>query len=248
MRRERAGLSRHTPVAKAMDYMLKRWDGSTRFLADGRVCLTNHAAERALRGIALGRKSWLLAGSDRGGERADLMYGLIASAKPNDVGPQACLADVLARIAGIPAPRLDDLLPWNWNAGKPKNAARPAALAGRLRLVLIDETAATTKMARPARAQPPRRALPRRDPAWPLEDDHAGRGPAPRRPHRADGPRRRDERRRLHRLCRDLGKGVERSETRPMGLHQTARRNMAIRLTERCRSGRTGRSRKPLWG
>ena len=67
MRMERAGLSRHAAVAKAMDYMLKRWDGFTHYLDDGRICLTNNAAERALRGIALGRKSWLFAGSDRGG-------------------------------------------------------------------------------------------------------------------------------------------------------------------------------------
>ena len=80
----------------------------------GRVCLTNNAAERALRGIALGRKAWLFAGSDRGGERAAFMYGLIATAKLNDVDPQAWLADVLGRIAGTPASRLDDLLPWNW--------------------------------------------------------------------------------------------------------------------------------------
>lgn len=114
MRRERAGLSRHAPVAKAMDYMLKRRDGFAGFLTDGRVCLTNNAAERALRGIALGRKAWLFAGSDRGGERAAFMYGIIATAKLNDVDPQAWLADVLARIAGTPASRLDDLLPWNW--------------------------------------------------------------------------------------------------------------------------------------
>ena len=68
MRRERARLSRHAEVAKAMDYMLKRWATFTRFLTDGRICLTNNAAERALRGVALGRKSWLLAGSDRGGD------------------------------------------------------------------------------------------------------------------------------------------------------------------------------------
>jgi transposase len=123
MRRERAGLSRHAPVAKAMDYMLKRWDGFARFLADGRACLTNNAAERALRGIALGRKAWLFAGSDRGGERAAFMYGLITTAKLNDVDPQAWLADVLARIAGSPASRLDDLMPWNWNHAKAANAA-----------------------------------------------------------------------------------------------------------------------------
>ena len=70
MKQERAKLSRHNDVAKAMDYMLKRIDAFTRFLQDGRICLSNNAAERALRGIALGRKSWLFAGSDRGGERA----------------------------------------------------------------------------------------------------------------------------------------------------------------------------------
>ena len=69
MRAERSRLSRHAEAAKAMDYMLKRWTAFTRFLDDGRVCLTNNAAERALRGIAIGRKAWLFAGSDRGGER-----------------------------------------------------------------------------------------------------------------------------------------------------------------------------------
>ena len=110
----RAGLSRGNDLAKAMDYMLKRWLAFTRFLDDGRVCLSNNAAERALRGIALGRKSWLFAGSDRGGRRTAAMYSLIVTAKMNDVDPQAWLADVLARIAEHPAHRLDDLLPWNW--------------------------------------------------------------------------------------------------------------------------------------
>ena len=76
MRTERAGLSRHAAVAKAMDYMLKRLDGFARFLGDGRICLTNNAAERALRPLCLGRKSWLFAGSDRGGARAAVMYTL----------------------------------------------------------------------------------------------------------------------------------------------------------------------------
>jgi hypothetical protein len=114
MREHRAGLSRKNEVAKAMDYMLKRWAAFARFLEDGRICLTNNAAERALRGIALGRKSWLFAGSDRGGQRAAVMYALIVTAKMNDVDPQAWLADVLARIADHPASRLDELLPWNW--------------------------------------------------------------------------------------------------------------------------------------
>lgn len=114
MCQERAKLSRHTDVAKAMDYMLKRWDGFARFLGDGRIDLTNNAAERALRGIALGRKSWLFAGSDRGGRRAAIMYTLIVTAKMNDADPQSWLADVLARIADHPAKRIDELLPWNW--------------------------------------------------------------------------------------------------------------------------------------
>jgi IS66 C-terminal element/Transposase IS66 family len=93
---------------------LTRWQAFTRFLDDGRICLTNNAAERALRGIAIGRKAWLFAGSDRGGERAAAMYSLIATAKLNDVDPRAWLADVLARIADHPASRLDELLPWHW--------------------------------------------------------------------------------------------------------------------------------------
>jgi len=116
MRAQRAKLSRSNDVAKAMDYMLKRWSAFTRFLDDGRICLSNNAAERGVRGIALGRKSWLFCGSDRGGERAAVMYSLIVTAKMNDIDPQAWLADVLARIAEHPVQRLDDLLPWNWRS------------------------------------------------------------------------------------------------------------------------------------
>jgi transposase len=116
MREARPKLPRGSDVAKAMDYMLKRWPAFTRFLHDGRVCLSNNGAERSLRGIALGRKSWLFAGSDRGGQRAAAMYSLIVTAKMNDIDPQAWLADVLARIAGHPISRLDDLLPWNWRS------------------------------------------------------------------------------------------------------------------------------------
>ena len=94
--------------------MLRRWPVFTRFLDDGRVCLSNNAAERALRCVALGRKSWLFCGSDRGGQRAAVMYTLIGTAKLNDVDPQAWLANVLARIADHPVSRVDELLPWNW--------------------------------------------------------------------------------------------------------------------------------------
>ena len=119
MREQRAKLSRDNDVAKAMEYMLKRWPAFTRFLDDGRICLSNNAAERSLRGIALGRKAWLFAGSDRGGCRAAAMYSLIITAKMNDVDPQAWLADVLARIATYPAHRLDELLPRNWTPKAP---------------------------------------------------------------------------------------------------------------------------------
>lgn len=113
MRDVRRTMSRHADAAKAIDYMLKRWAAFSRFLDDGRICLTNNAAERALRGIALGRKAWLFAGSDRGGERAAAVYSLIVTAKLNEIDPRAWLADVLARIADHPASRLHELLPWH---------------------------------------------------------------------------------------------------------------------------------------
>ena len=123
MKRERGKLSHHNEVAKAFDYMLKRVDVFTRFLKDGRICLSNNAAERELRGIALGRKSWLFAGSDRGGERAAVMLTLIQTARLNDVDPQAWLADVLAHLADYPAKRIADLLPWNWKCERAQQLA-----------------------------------------------------------------------------------------------------------------------------
>ena len=123
MREQRAKLSQTHDLAKAIDYILKRWDAFTLFLVDGRVCLSNNAAERALRGIALGRKSWMFCGSDRGGQRAAAMYSLIITAKMNDIDPQAWLADVLARIATHPVHRLDELLPWHWKLAPSAAAA-----------------------------------------------------------------------------------------------------------------------------
>jgi transposase len=111
---QRAAVSGKSAIGKALDYSLKRWPALTRFLDDGRICLTNNAAERAIRGVALGRKSWTFAGSDRGGERAAAMYTLIETAKLNGIDPQAWLADALARIGDHPARRLHELLPWNW--------------------------------------------------------------------------------------------------------------------------------------
>jgi hypothetical protein len=116
-------LSKHSDVAKAMNYMLKRWDGFARFIDDGRICLTNNAAERALRGIALGRKSWLFCGSDRGGQRAAAMYSFIITCKMNDIDAQAWLADILARLPSHPAHRIDELLPWNWKVSLIRGAS-----------------------------------------------------------------------------------------------------------------------------
>jgi transposase len=114
LREERSRLSRAASVAQPIDYMLKRWNDFARFLDDGRICLTNNAAERALRGFALGRKSWLFAGSERGADRAAFMATLITTARLNEIDPQAWLADVLARINDHAIHRLDELLPWNW--------------------------------------------------------------------------------------------------------------------------------------
>jgi hypothetical protein len=116
-------LSRSASVAKPIDYLLKRWDRFASFLNHGRICLSNNAAERALRGFALGRKSWLFAGSERGADRAAFMMTLIVTAKLNGADPLAWLADVLARIAGIPQNRLHELLPWEWKKPSLQEAA-----------------------------------------------------------------------------------------------------------------------------
>lgn len=120
---QRGRISRNHDLAKAINYMLRRWEAFTRFLADGRICLSNNAAERALRCVPLGRKSWLFCGSDRGGQRAAVAYSLIQTCRLNSVDPQAWLADVLARIADYPVSRLDELLPWNWRVSRLSLAA-----------------------------------------------------------------------------------------------------------------------------
>lgn len=116
LREARKRLSSKNPLAKAMDYTLKRWDAFTRFLDDGRICMSNNAAERAVRGIAVGRRNWTFCGSDAGGRRAAVMYTLIETCKLNGVDPRAWLADVLARIATHPVSRIGELMPWAWTA------------------------------------------------------------------------------------------------------------------------------------
>jgi transposase len=114
LRQQQARLSRRSEVGRAIAYTTKRWAMLTRFLSDGRICLSNNAAERALRGVAVGRHNWTFAGSDRGGERAAATYTLIETAKLNGIDPQAWLADVLARLPDHPAKHIDRLLPWLW--------------------------------------------------------------------------------------------------------------------------------------
>ena len=126
MRQQRALLSTKNDTAKAINYSLNRWTAFTRFLDDGRVCLSNNAAERALRGIAIGRKNWTFAGSDAGGDRAAAVYTLIETCKMNDVDPQAWLADVLARLPDHPASRVAELLPWTWKATQQSKTAAAA--------------------------------------------------------------------------------------------------------------------------
>ena len=123
LRRQRARLSAKSKTANAIDYLLKRWAAFTRFLDDGRICISNNAAERALRGIAVGRRNWTFAGSDEGGRRAAAMYTLIETAKLNGIDPRAWLADVLARLPGHPASRIHELLPWHWQKPQPISAA-----------------------------------------------------------------------------------------------------------------------------
>jgi transposase len=126
IRQQRALLSAGNDTAKAINYLLNRWAAFTRFLDDGRVCLTNNAAERALRGVAVGRRNWTFAGSDTGGHRAAAIYTLIETCKMNDVDPQAWLADVLARLPDHPASKVADLLPWNWKANQQQSRAAAA--------------------------------------------------------------------------------------------------------------------------
>ena len=123
LRQQRAKLSPKSETARAIDYGLKRWAAFTRFLDDGRLCMSNNAAEREIRAIAVGRHNWTFAGSDEGGRRAAAIYTLINTAKLNNIDPQAWLADILRRIADHPAKRIDELLPWNWQPDDQAKAA-----------------------------------------------------------------------------------------------------------------------------
>jgi transposase len=109
-------ISRKGDLAKAIGYSLNRWEALCRFTEEGRLEMTNNAAERAIRPLTLGRRNWTFLGSDAGGERAAVFFTLIQSCKLNCVNPQAYLADVVGRIGEHPASRIDELLLWNWRA------------------------------------------------------------------------------------------------------------------------------------
>lgn len=108
-----AGLSRKSDTAAAIRYALSRWRALSRFLDDGRIEMDNSAAERALRTVALGRKNYLFAGSDAGGERAAAIYSLLGTAKLNGCDPELYLRSVLERVADHPITRIHELMPWN---------------------------------------------------------------------------------------------------------------------------------------
>jgi transposase len=108
-------ISGKSTLAQAIRYAVSRWQALMRFTTDGRLEMTNNAAERAIRPLALGRKNWLFAGSDTGGERGAMIYTIIETAKLNGLDPYRYLVGVIARIADDPINRIDELLPWNWD-------------------------------------------------------------------------------------------------------------------------------------
>ena len=109
----RAQLSKKSELAGAIYYALSRWRALTRYCEDGRIEIDNNAAERSLRKVALGRKNYLFAGADSGGERAAAIYSLLGTAKLNGLDPEGYLRYVLTHVAEHPINRIEELLPWH---------------------------------------------------------------------------------------------------------------------------------------
>lgn len=129
LRQQYGRISRKSDLAKAINYMVSRWESFARFLQDGRICMTNNAAERRVRTVAIGRRNWTFCGSDRGGHRAAAMYALIQTCRLNDVDPHAWLRDVITRISDHPQRRLHELLPWHWKLIRQEDQHQPIAQA-----------------------------------------------------------------------------------------------------------------------
>jgi len=122
-------IARKSALAVAIRYALTRWVALTRYVGDGRIEIDNNAAERSIRDVALGRKNYLFAGSDAGGERAAAIYSLLGTAKLNGLDPEAYLRAVLERIADHPINRIEELLPWRISLTMTTSSAQPEALA-----------------------------------------------------------------------------------------------------------------------
>ena len=122
-------IARKSALAVAIRYALTRWVALTRYVGDGRIEIDNNAAERSIRDVALGRKNYLFAGSDAGGERAAAIYSLLGTAKLNGLDPEAYLRTVLERIADHPINRIEELLPWRLSLTTTTSSDQPEAVA-----------------------------------------------------------------------------------------------------------------------
>ena len=124
---QQQGLSSDSTLARACRYPLNRWAAMLRYCDDGRLEISNNLVENALRGVALGRRNWMFVGSMKGGEAAALFYALAGTCRLNGVEPEAWFTDVIERIGDHPINRIDDFLPWQWQAARQEPHLEEAA-------------------------------------------------------------------------------------------------------------------------